>query len=664
MRRLAISAPSLAKIFPDRQFAVANRTAQVRPSTHTPSHARCPSSLYRVLLVLSQRLYFVFFSGPNECITQDPGACRRFPSGPTGPPFSRMLALSRFGLSGALHVSFRTLPPQCGSIVAPVAEIQGALIASFRHFHELNEGLWQSRYGGSLAVHSHCFSADATNRAVWMGSKLMSCELESIYCAAASDFDDGKPFHQVWSCKRQFTDTLKVRDETTVGTHNLLHKALVGVGCPTWVNCAETSYDDTGFGDGQYSIREYLYTSDGGPDEIRFKKVMYVVTMDSPHVLFFPGSCFMHGAQLWVRSGLGLADVWLKSVLPDARLKYFATLSKLAQIWRDNAGVIYELAAEISPVLASKYCRKMVPRCIAGRWQSSHATEVRLREIGRTLLTQLLNSLFDKKAQSKKRKKRADTMGILPLEDACDRPASAPSGAVVLEDDIDPMNETCEQHIERMTRWRADVKRAVNNTLFWAVLQIHSTVNEVVEHLMRFLGASYTNDQLVADGNQTARLLECKGVEFMSKYEALVRNPDPFQLLAEPSFRFDSEHPDFKGMVGPLAGFAILLTMHHAANLQRRVNHVVMAWPTKLALFAKFPPREPCEHRRGQQGAKSVLHQTLHTVHRRNAIHFCFLPPLPLLLFGVAWRRRRLKDKSGRRPTPRRALTGNGANRK
>eukprot|EP00959_Pyramimonas_sp_CCMP1952_P275442 5757379-Pyramimonas_sp.AAC.1 len=111
-------------------------------------------------------------------------------------------------------------------------------------------------------------------------------------------------------------------------------------------------------------------------------------------------------------------DDWCKTYYDSGSLKYFAALSKIAQVWRDSAGAIFqEFERQCGPLAAVQHAKIMLHRCIAGRWQSSHATETRLREIGPRWLVPVLNAVLEKKVSS-----RPD---VLPIAD-----------------EIDPNNET------------------------------------------------------------------------------------------------------------------------------------------------------------------------------------------------------------------------------
>lgn len=282
---------------------------------------------------------------------------------------------------------------------------KGALVASMRAWHAFHEGWWQSRRG-TCTVIVHCFSADATNKQVWLGSKLMSCELETMYIIDPRELLS-KPVFECIESKKSWADALRVSDSTTIGTYNLLVKMLDGLGCPTWVDAPETTYDeesavlepshDLAAADGQNSVRVFLYSSDGGPDEVRFKKTLTVLTMDHGHILFIPGTCFMHASQLWVRSGLFLVDAWARQYYSEEyRFKYFATLSKISHLWRENAVAIYRLfREEFDACTAVMFGSKIPSRCIAGRWQSCHATEKNILEVGPERLTTIQSAVFE-----------------------------------------------------------------------------------------------------------------------------------------------------------------------------------------------------------------------------------------------------------------------------
>ncbi len=430
----------------------------------------------------------------------------------------------------------------------------------------------------------------------------MSLELESMYCLDPENVS-GKRMSDAWTCKKGFADVLRVQDQTTIGTHNLLHKQLRCIGAPTWTDCVETEYEYDGrvpllMEPGIHSVRSFLYTSDGGPDEGRFKKLLYVLTASCFHILIFTGICFMHATQLWVRSGLSIMDKWCKTHHPQSKMRYFAVLSKISQIWGDNATAIFRLVQESQlggPVAAVNHARSAISRCIAGRCQSSHATEKRLMQIGGPLLTEVLNDLFadKKRARAKSAAAIAADAPGRPIDDASE------ARAHTAVEDLDPMTETVDEHRNRMSRWRMDVSRSVNDVVFWILVRIHFLVNEVVDHFIIFLGTAFSDAELQDNGNQLFRLANGKGRLILAEFENLLRDPTPFDLLSEPVIQMASDHETYGGMVSPLAGLVVLLVTHHAVNFEIRVLRHVLEWPRKFVLFTARRPEQSCAVRQG-----------------------------------------------------------------
>ncbi len=89
-----------------------------------------------------------------------------------------------------------------------------------------------------------------------------------------------------------------------VGTAAILDKQLQGVKCPTVWN-ADPDEDDT-------TVRLYFYTSDGGSDQIKYRKGLKLKLIDYPLVLFVDSNCYMHSYQLVYKSGVTVVDLWVR----------------------------------------------------------------------------------------------------------------------------------------------------------------------------------------------------------------------------------------------------------------------------------------------------------------------------------------------------------------
>lgn len=443
-------------------------------------------------------------------------------------------------------------------------------------------------------VATHIFSADATNRAVWMSSKIHGTEVESVYI-----FDPRRDVSiDAIEARRGFTDAQRVEDNTTRGTHNLIHKQLVLFGVPTWQTCVEADFEeDLDTESGVRSVRSFCYTSDGGPDEEKFKKLLLVITKEYLHLLVWPGSCFMHSCQLWVRSGLEIVDKWCKKNLPDSvRIRYFATLSKVAQVWRDKASEVYkQFSEQCGPVAAVQHARGMCPKAIAGRWQSSHAVELRMFNIGPRWFVPVMNAVLEPKIAANSRPAE-----VLPV-------AAGPG------DELDPNTESAHEHRARMGRWRKDVSKTINQKVFWIILTIHNHVNEVNERFMNFLGSKLSESEVIDEGNHFFRLCSGKSAFYIDLFAGMLRAPGIFKLAEDPSIKPGSGDVVCDGLLSSLVSLAVLLTLHHAANFFRRVHEKVNDFPMKIVLFASAPPATPDETRQGALGAfDSAQHRSTH----------------------------------------------------
>lgn len=197
---------------------------------------------------------------------------------------------------------------------------------------------------------------------MWQRSKLLSLELETTYLAEMSLNPESD-----WARKKAFADLQVVSDETAVGTFYLLQRQLESLGC---VGVGREPPERFGTS----PIRIYAYTSDGGSDQSKFKKLCGCLLEDDDSTLFMAFSCYMHCCQLIMKTGLNLTDSWFKRhVDPDVGkpFKYFATIAKLSYTWRDCSKPIYKTwVRKLGDVSAITHCKKIIPKCVAGRWGS------------------------------------------------------------------------------------------------------------------------------------------------------------------------------------------------------------------------------------------------------------------------------------------------------
>ncbi len=212
---------------------------------------------------------------------------------------------------------------------------------------------------GGVSFVSESFSSDATNSAVWRGEKLIGLHLDAVYV-----FPNGRA-----RSFAAFADLLPARFSNYSGVHAAMRKQLDGLGSPPW--CFPASPDVPLIG---RIIRLWFVTSDGGPDQTAFKKALLWETEPDPWTIVMTCHCFMHVTQLIYRSGLEMVDQWLAEQTISWR--YFSSLTKLCQVWRELSQRIQaNVLNDFGPLAARQHCSSLPPRCIAGRWGTVYATE-------------------------------------------------------------------------------------------------------------------------------------------------------------------------------------------------------------------------------------------------------------------------------------------------
>jgi hypothetical protein len=187
-------------------------------------------------------------------------------------------------------------------------------IASFRFFHRFTESAMLSvrpeRATNHVFISCHDFSSDATNSGIWRNSKLQGLQLRSSYLADHASTATTNNFLKTIVSFESFADIQCVPSTSTCGTLGIILKQLISVGCPMWRRHNGVEKSDTSLPHGNHIIRLFFYTSDGGPDQAGFKKVLLTETMADARVIVIVVPCFMHVLQLIIRSGLVCVDRW------------------------------------------------------------------------------------------------------------------------------------------------------------------------------------------------------------------------------------------------------------------------------------------------------------------------------------------------------------------
>jgi hypothetical protein len=118
----------------------------------------------------------------------------------------------------------------------------------------------------------------------------------------------------------------------------------------------------------------FLYTSDGGPDQAKFKRALLAESMGVGRHLVIVTPCFMHCIQLVIKKGLLLLDRFLAK--HGKSFKFFGSLAKISHVWRDAGGDVFDMwHSMFGAINARQFANKLPPKCLAGRWDSVYACE-------------------------------------------------------------------------------------------------------------------------------------------------------------------------------------------------------------------------------------------------------------------------------------------------
>ena len=167
-------------------------------------------------------------------------------------------------------------------------------------------------------------------------------------------------------------------------------KQLKGLGCPTWLSSAAARADDAGpapplpppcnppgLGDfddepgqpGLHFLRVLFHCSDRGPDQEKGRKVLHTIIGPREDMLYVDWDCTMHAVQLIFSATLDIIDRGLAD--QGRTYKFFNSLAKLVNCWRENWYKIYEVwIAKYGALSATTHARRQPARCLCGRWGS------------------------------------------------------------------------------------------------------------------------------------------------------------------------------------------------------------------------------------------------------------------------------------------------------
>ncbi len=172
------------------------------------------------------------------------------------------------------------------------------------------------------------FSSDATNSAVLHRSKLHSTEVYTFYFPSAALIQaEGRSAFTTYGIESfSMPDLQRVLSGTAESTYSLLKKQVSWLYLDLWPeewpkdssletlvsfswNWAEQARKMRA--DKVISLKVWAYTSDGGSDQSKFKKVCNCATMASLNTLFVAWPCILHCGALISKGALTTIDDWL-----------------------------------------------------------------------------------------------------------------------------------------------------------------------------------------------------------------------------------------------------------------------------------------------------------------------------------------------------------------
>jgi hypothetical protein len=241
--------------------------------------------------------------------------------------------------------------------------------------------------------------------------------------------------------------------------------------------------------------------------------------------------------------------------------KYFSSISKLVQCWRDCAGRMFdEWLASFGPKPARDFAAKLPPKCLAGRWDSIHncesfmaktfstapllsSTGVKGREIPQ--LPHVLRKVLTTKA------KAAPT--ILALA------GGSKDGIFGVED---PMNESSTDYARRLGRWRSDTLSTVDDYMYPDILKVVSDSHKPLQHHMGFVSALISDADLDSKGGHVAQFVGGFGEKIFLECGAAFENTQ---------WAKDISCNSSPGSVSSLLELGVIINAHHGAAYQRRI---------------------------------------------------------------------------------------------
>ena len=405
------------------------------------------------------------------------------------------------------------------------------------------------------------FRADATNTIIAMENKVHNLEAEILSKARAGD-----ACHDEGPLKQQ-ADLQYLPDCTAAAVHATIVKQLHSLGIKHWLDPDVVNAPQI-----RPEVRQvyaFCATTDQGPDQASMKRISQAEVAPYDHIQFWSVDCTMHQVQLVTRSGLTLVDEELKRM--GKSYKYFGSLAKLANTWREcHKAIFQQWCTSWGDLNALDFAWRLPPRCIAGRWGSVVEVEKRVAPaLNDSRLLVVLRDVFSK------RKSRGD-------EDEDNKDDAG----------IDELRvEAIRSYSCRMSRWRRETVSTIEDSIFGLLVAIMLESHLILHRILCFLQKTFDDDTVDKIGGHVAQLVTGKAAAHSQQFSEKVED---CSWLAAIIVSVDDPADQSN-----LTRIGLSTMLHHAAAYDRRVRQVFERYPLRLLVMVKTAKDVACPDRQG-----------------------------------------------------------------
>lgn len=442
-----------------------------------------------------------------------------------------------------------------------------ALTGSAWRFYKDMLEFWQKQRlaASSCQIAIHAIQSDATNSSIWRRQKLHTTRACSAY---SLDGAEPGPWDGNFCAISRYSDVQVVSSGNAATTLAIIEKQMRSLHCPTWDDML--TFLRAGTFDDADHCTTYLYESDAGRDEVAVRNYIEQKLSQAPNIFFVHGNCLLHQCAIVDLGEFALIDAYLSRA--GKKYKYFATLAKLVNCWREQAQSIFSTWVDVhGQADALTFARHLPPRCIAGRWGSGSCTEAWLENLGKDKLVAVAEKCWVPK---------------LAVATSSARPAPA----LPIADQVDEMNLEEQQHYrETVSRWKRDVLSAIRDSSFWVVLSAANRVRKPLDHLRNFLNQSFSSCELDLAGGALARLVTGRADMIMDEFSTMLSNNNHWQGLLVFAPEADWQW---------LWELMLSTLLHNAAEFHRRIVVPVLRSRIlrRIFLYSRSGPKDLHAH--------------------------------------------------------------------